>query len=198
MPIRDTKAHILEAAIMTIERYGIQHVTTRLIAEAAGVNNAALHYYYGTKEQLVEAALAQSVRHMGEDLDEILSRPDPLRERLREALAYLTGGAVRYPNIVRAHFLAPISGADTPSPGVARFEENVAKLRTHILSHMPELTKAHVTAAVHTAISACLLTAMAPDVLAEKAGIRLDDPVSFDAYIRFQTDMILGEPMTGA
>ena len=34
---------------------------------------------------------------------------------------------------------------------------------------------------------------MAPDVLAEKAGIRLDDPVSRDAYIRFQVDMILGE-----
>ena len=193
MPIRDTKTHILEAAIMTIERHGIQHVTTRLIADAAGVNNAALHYYYGTKEQLVEAALAQSVRHMGEDLEAILAKPFSVREGLHEALTYLVGGAVRYPNIVRAHFLAPISGTGAPSPGAAQFETHVCRLRAYILARKPELAQAHVAASLHTAISACLLTAMAPDVLAEKAGIRLDDPVSRDAYIRFQVDMILGE-----
>ena len=192
MPIRDTKAHILEAAIMTIERHGIQNVTTRLIADAAGVNNAALHYYYGTKEQLVEEALAQTVRHMGEDMDELLSRALPVRETLREALVYLMGGAVRYPNIIRAHFLAPISGEGASTPGIGSFEVQVAKLRAHIRAQVPDLPESHVAIAVHTAITSCLLTAMAPQVLAGEGGIRLDDPASFDAYIRFQTDMILG------
>ena len=49
---------ILEAARTTLARDGFEGITTRRIAEAAGVNIATLHYHFGTKEAL----LAETVR----------------------------------------------------------------------------------------------------------------------------------------
>ena len=52
-----TKQKILNAAAFLIAELGWSHVTTRRIAERAGVNNALVHYYFGTKEALlIEAA----------------------------------------------------------------------------------------------------------------------------------------------
>ena len=52
-----TRNRILEAAATLIAEIGWNQVTTRRIAEQAGVNNALIHYYFGTKEALLfEAA----------------------------------------------------------------------------------------------------------------------------------------------
>ena len=104
----DTKHHILISAINAIEKYGLADLTTRLIAEEAGVNNAALHYYFGTKENLVDAALNQTARHMLEDTKEIVQTDAPIEARLRGVLVYLLDGIYKFPNIIRAHMTGPL------------------------------------------------------------------------------------------
>lgn len=53
----DTKERILRAAGDLIVERGWPKVTTRAIAERAGVNNALIHYHFGTKDDLLfEAA----------------------------------------------------------------------------------------------------------------------------------------------
>lgn len=54
-----TREQILEAAHAALIRIGYENITTRRIAEEAGVNVATLHYYFGTKEAL----LSETVRH---------------------------------------------------------------------------------------------------------------------------------------
>lgn len=55
----DTRRKILDAAAALIAEIGWNEVTTRRIAERAGVNNALIHYYFGTKDALLlEAAAA--------------------------------------------------------------------------------------------------------------------------------------------
>jgi len=105
---QNTKQHILISAINAIEKYGLANLTTRLIAEEAGVNNAALHYYFGTKEQLVTAALNQTTLHMLEDTKEIVQSDAPIEERLRGVLVYLLDGTYQFPNIIRAHMIGPL------------------------------------------------------------------------------------------
>ena len=56
---KNTREQILEAAREALTQNGYENITTRRIAEAAGVNIAALHYYFGSKEAL----LAESVQH---------------------------------------------------------------------------------------------------------------------------------------
>ena len=60
------------ATIDCIGRDGIQSLTTRKIAKEAGVNSAAINYYFGSKEKLVEKALNQTLNEMSTLPEEIL------------------------------------------------------------------------------------------------------------------------------
>ncbi len=55
------RERILEAARVALLRDGYEKITTRRIAEEADVNIATLHYYYGTKEALLSAAVQRAL-----------------------------------------------------------------------------------------------------------------------------------------
>jgi AcrR family transcriptional regulator len=108
MSRKATKEHILLSTIDAIEKHGLMNLTTRLIAEEAGVNNAALHYYFGTKEQLIDTALNQTAYHMLGDTKTILESDNPIENRIREMFDYIIEGVLRFPNIIRAHMIGPL------------------------------------------------------------------------------------------
>jgi AcrR family transcriptional regulator len=56
----DTKSCILDAAERLIAQTGID-VSVRAITEAAGVNLAAVHYYFHSKDALIEAIIARRI-----------------------------------------------------------------------------------------------------------------------------------------
>ncbi|HTP59791.1 MAG TPA: TetR family transcriptional regulator, partial [Spirochaetia bacterium] len=68
------RERILAATLDLIEKQGPRQATTRSIAAAAGVNVAAINYYYRSKEALLEAALASSWEHALAHLREFLGR----------------------------------------------------------------------------------------------------------------------------
>jgi AcrR family transcriptional regulator len=51
------RGRILAAASDLFAAHGLDGTSTRAVAEAAGVNLAMIHYYYGSKEQLYERVL---------------------------------------------------------------------------------------------------------------------------------------------
>lgn len=108
MRTQATKERILFSTIDAIEKFGLPNLTTRIIAEHAGVNNAALHYYFGTKENLIDSAMIQTKNHMLDDIKEILSGDSPIKERIREMLTYIIEGSIKFPNIIRAHMIGPL------------------------------------------------------------------------------------------
>ena len=56
-----------------LEKAGPNKLTTRSIAAQAGVNIAAINYYFTSKEALLEAALAASWERAAEHLRDFLS-----------------------------------------------------------------------------------------------------------------------------
>lgn len=88
----ETKNQIKAAAQMLFARRGVDRVTVQEIVTAAGQrNNAALHYHFGTKEELIRqmvvdgaAVLDQRRREM---LDEIEARGGP--KSIREVMLVL-------------------------------------------------------------------------------------------------------------
>lgn len=56
-PSRDTAQHLLDAAERSIATQGVEAVSLRSITAAAGANVAAIHYHFGSKHDLVRAAL---------------------------------------------------------------------------------------------------------------------------------------------
>lgn len=93
-PRRDglmTRAVILEAAGRFFAERGYSDATSKDICAAAGVNSAAVNYYFGGKDSLYEAVLVEGHRQMLslEDLGEIMASSLPPQERLREFYARL-------------------------------------------------------------------------------------------------------------
>src|SRR6202163_3766227 len=85
----DTKSQIKAAAQMLFARHGVDAVTVQQIVTAAGQrNNAALHYHFGSKEELirqlvVDGAMVLDERRRGM-LQEIEARGGP--STIREAM----------------------------------------------------------------------------------------------------------------
>ncbi len=87
---------IMEATINCIEKQGIQNVTILSIAQEAGVNSAAISYYFRSKENMLEQALQTTIQNAFEDREVISDREDlDIRERLRLFLESIMEGAVR-------------------------------------------------------------------------------------------------------
>jgi TetR/AcrR family transcriptional regulator, regulator of cefoperazone and chloramphenicol sensitivity len=76
----DTRRRILETAIEAFAVGGYDGVSTRRLAERAGVNLPAIQYYFGSKEGLYRAAIGHIVRQIEE-------RMAPIAARVTAALA---------------------------------------------------------------------------------------------------------------
>ncbi len=93
---------LLLAAIESIEKYGIEGTTIRAIAKEAGVSFSSLHYYFESKEQMVDEALVHAVGNAFSDLSELWRTRTDARSAIREMLMFLFDGALQYPGITRA------------------------------------------------------------------------------------------------
>jgi AcrR family transcriptional regulator len=56
----DTRTELLNAAAQVFSQHGFRGSTTRRIAEAAGVNEVTLFRYFGSKEALLQEAIANT------------------------------------------------------------------------------------------------------------------------------------------
>ena len=99
------RERILGVALEVFARAGFKNATTREIVEAAGVNLPALHYYFGSKEDLyracAEAVVERYRTQMGgvreQALEMLRTNPSPeaarghLQGRMRTLATFLTG-----------------------------------------------------------------------------------------------------------
>ncbi len=96
---------ILEAVVTCIEKYGIEKLTTRKIAEEAGTNIASINYYFRSKDDLLAEAMRMTINHMMEDVFAAIdNRGQSFEATLKEVIFYLVDGAARFPGISTAHF----------------------------------------------------------------------------------------------
>jgi AcrR family transcriptional regulator len=75
----DTRQKLLQAALEVFGRHGYEGASTRMLAQAAGVNLQSIPYYFGGKDGLYLAA----AEHIGASVQE---RVQPLVERARAQL----------------------------------------------------------------------------------------------------------------
>src|SRR5580704_1866271 len=88
----DTKSQIKAAAQLLFARHGVDAVTVQQIVAAAGQrNNAALHYHFGSKEELIRQMVVDGAtvldQRRREMLDEIEARGGP--KSIREVMLVL-------------------------------------------------------------------------------------------------------------
>jgi len=151
----ETRLKILDMAERLFADEGYKAVSLRRITAAAGVNLAAIHYYFGSKEEL---------------LDELVMRKAaPVSEARMESLRRLKAAAGTNPipveDLLEA-FLAPAFHAADSSPEFARLMG-----RLHAEGVMPAVGRKHFGAAGECFMAELrrALPAMAEDELAWRA-----------------------------
>lgn len=104
---RETRERILRAAHDCLVRDGYEKITTRRIAEEAGVNIATLHYYFGSKEALLAEATRQGSRRTEQTLRAVIDAAPDAAAALVAALHETWNvvrqrpGVLRYDLVVR-------------------------------------------------------------------------------------------------
>jgi AcrR family transcriptional regulator len=78
----ETREAILAAACKVIADVGFENIRMRMVAVAAGVSTAALHYHFDTRENLFAEALRYSFERTGADVYEARGASDSATARL--------------------------------------------------------------------------------------------------------------------
>lgn len=156
----DPRQRLVAVVIDQIEQHGLAHVTVRGIAAAAGMNIAAVNYYFHSKAALLDAAREGSVRHMVEDSEAYLARmpEDPLGV-LTELLAYYFEGSLRYPRMTRAHLHDAFIADDYTGVFPTLFAPVVERLRGAVQAAVPNLGAPEAARRSIAALSAVFLPA---------------------------------------
>jgi AcrR family transcriptional regulator len=128
----DAEGRIISAAIMCIEEYGLQGATIRRIAEKAGLNSAAINYYFRSKDKLLEKAVDISLQNAFDWNDYQVPETSTVQERIEAVLMRLIEGAQTYPGLTRAHFFCAFSEGKYDQPGIKRFNQFLEELLQRI------------------------------------------------------------------
>ncbi len=130
---------ILEAVVTCIEKYGIDKLTTRKIAEAAGTNVASINYYFRTKDALVNEALSMTINHMMEDVSAaIADRQRPFLVAFEDVLFYLLEGNIRFPGITAAHLYDAVFEKKTDTLGLRAINKLFDEVAARALQEYPQ------------------------------------------------------------
>ena len=90
---------LLDAAERLLVESGHAGITTRRVAEAAGVNHGLVHYYIGSVENLLVRVLERFTERLIARQHELYSSDIPFVEKWRTAMRYLVSEDVTYEKI---------------------------------------------------------------------------------------------------
>jgi AcrR family transcriptional regulator len=90
---------LLDAAERLLVDVGYAGITTRKLAEAAGVNHGLVHYYFGSNENLLVRALERFTERLVARQRELYASDQPFLEKWRTAMRYLVSEDVTYEKI---------------------------------------------------------------------------------------------------
>ena len=86
---QQTEEAFLDAAERLLVDVGHAGITTRALAEAAGVNHGLVHYYFGSNENLLVRALERFTERLIERQRGLYGSDAPFAEKWRTAMRYL-------------------------------------------------------------------------------------------------------------
>jgi AcrR family transcriptional regulator len=90
---------LLDAAERLLVDVGHAGITTRRLAEAAGVNHGLVHYYFGSNENLLARALERFTERMIERQRAMYAAGEPFVEKWRMAMRYLVSEDLSYQKV---------------------------------------------------------------------------------------------------
>ena len=90
---------LLDAAERLLVEVGHAGITTRKLAEEAGVNHGLVHYYFGSNEALLVRALERFTERLIARQRELYATDQPFVEKWRTAMRYLLSEDASYQKV---------------------------------------------------------------------------------------------------
>jgi AcrR family transcriptional regulator len=90
---------LLDAAERLLVDVGYSGITTRRLADEAGVNHGLVHYYFGSIENVLVRTLERFTERLIERQREMYDADIPFIEKWRTAMRYLVEEDVRYEKV---------------------------------------------------------------------------------------------------
>jgi AcrR family transcriptional regulator len=180
------KEKIVLATIACIEKEGILNVTVRKIASIAQVNVAAVNYHFSNKEKLLQIVMEKTMEEgFGQNLKdyEELWETDTLRA-LRLFLKDTLEGALRYPNITKAHLSEVFNKNDYNNPTVHRYNAFMTEFYNLIKNILLQKDDVSGKIAVAQLLNSILMVGMMPDLYETFWGFSLKDKENQDKFIK--------------
>ncbi len=176
----DPQERMLEAAINLLERHGVDGVGIREIAAEAGVNSAAVSYYFRSKENLMRQALErtldQAFGRIPGELEALAKTGLGKRQAFEALLAGYIANASRYPRISYAHLREAITLQRYDTPGAAMVQKLISELAQWLKPEYPKRTEAELRLGLSQIWAAIITWAMAPGLFAGVAQVDLQSP----------------------
>jgi AcrR family transcriptional regulator len=82
----ESRQQVLDAAIATLAKEGIQTTSVQDIADAARMSKGAVHYHFESKEELLERVLDVCCARIEQRITDVFEEPGPPLDRVRRAL----------------------------------------------------------------------------------------------------------------
>jgi AcrR family transcriptional regulator len=93
------EAALFDAAERLLLEVGYAGITTRRLAEAAGVNHGLVHYYFGSNENLLVQMLERFTARLIARQEELYAADIPFVEKWRTAMRHLMSDDVAYEKV---------------------------------------------------------------------------------------------------
>jgi AcrR family transcriptional regulator len=90
---------LLDAAERLLVNVGYAGISTRRLADEAGVNHGLVHYYFGSNENLLVRALERFTERLVERQRELYAADLPFVEKWRTAMRYLVSDDLGYQKV---------------------------------------------------------------------------------------------------
>jgi len=181
---------MLAAGMEAFARFGPEGVTTRRLAAAAGVNSAAIQYYFGSKEGYYRAVVRHLVEKLARpffaELEEIAARlhdsvPDrweaaALLDRLVRRMWILVAPEARFfAGISAREHLNPTGAYEIIYEAISRIHRILAALAASALGVSPESPAAVVRA--HAVFGQAMIFRTGAATLCRRLGVEeIDEP----------------------
>src|SRR6266511_5962916 len=173
-----TQGKILDTAEALFMEHGFEATSLRQITAAANVNLAAVHYHFGSKEDLFEAVLTRRLDPMNQERLALLTRfehesaPKPLScERILAAMFIPALKLARDPERGGKNFLRVLGRAYAdPAPFIrhflsAQYAEMIGRYKEAFLRALPHLSRQELTWRLHFVMGALSYTLAGTDAL---------------------------------
>ncbi len=162
---------IIDAAIECIEEYGMEGATTRVIAEKAGVNSAAINYYFRSKDRLMERVIDTTLKNAFDWEDDFKSSENMnATDRIIDILDQLTVGALSYQRITRALLYETYVRGNYDTKPIRSIRAFFRELIEDLLERDPTLQRESLQNAMVQILSAVMLPGMILPGLLEGIG----------------------------